>query len=177
MSKTPKGKNDECFTPRIGVEALLEFLPPFKDKIIWCPFDTEESEFVKVFQENCFNVIYSHIDYGQDYYFYEPEKWDVMISNPPFTNKRKIFERALSFKKPFCLLMNMDWLRDKAPFEVFEGKRLELLMFKERMEFENQEQKKISFKTIYFGHNFFPEKLIRKSLRNRNQMKLSLTGV
>ena len=42
---------------------------------------------------------------GQDFFDYEPDKWDVMVSNPPFTNKRKYFERALSFGKPFALIM------------------------------------------------------------------------
>ena len=45
------GKKDECYTYRYGVEPLLEFLPPYNNKIIWCPFDTEESEFVKVFKD------------------------------------------------------------------------------------------------------------------------------
>ena len=58
---TSSGKNDECYTHRYAVEPLLEFLEPFRDKIIWCPFDTEKSEFVKVLQENNFKVVFSHI--------------------------------------------------------------------------------------------------------------------
>ena len=50
--RTSRGKNDECYTERYAVEPLLDYLEPFKDKIIWCPFDTEKSEFVKVFREN-----------------------------------------------------------------------------------------------------------------------------
>ena len=46
--RTSKGKNDECYTYRYAVEPLLEFLEPYRNKTIWCPFDTEESEFVKV---------------------------------------------------------------------------------------------------------------------------------
>ncbi len=57
-----KGKNDECYTKRYAVEPLLKFLEPFRDKIIWCPFDKEDSEFVKVFQEHGFHVVFSHID-------------------------------------------------------------------------------------------------------------------
>lgn len=105
-----KGKNDECYTKRYAVEPLLPYLEQFRDKIIWCPFDKDDSEFVKVFQENGFNVVYSHIDYGQNFFLYEPDAWDVLISNPPFTNKTQIFERALSFKKPFALLMSILWL-------------------------------------------------------------------
>ena len=62
---TTPGKNDECYTERYAVEPLLEFLEPFRNSIIWCPFDTKESEFVKVLKENNFNVIYSHISDGK----------------------------------------------------------------------------------------------------------------
>jgi len=67
-----KGSNDELYTPSYGVEPILKYLP--KDKIIWCPFDTEISEFVKILKSNGYNVIYSHIDTGQDFFNYEPDK-------------------------------------------------------------------------------------------------------
>jgi hypothetical protein len=89
-----KGNNDECYTPRYVVEEILPFIP--KDKVIWCPFDRDDSNFTIVLKENGYNVINSHIDYGQNYYDYEPPHWDIMVSNPPFTAKRNIFERALS---------------------------------------------------------------------------------
>ena len=38
------GNNDECYTPDYGVKPILKYIP--KDAIVWCPFDTEESEFV-----------------------------------------------------------------------------------------------------------------------------------
>ena len=155
-----KGNNDECYTKRYAVEPLLEFMPKFKDKIIWCPFDTEESEFVKVFQENNYNVVYSHIWNGQDFFNYEPEKWDVMISNPPFLNKAKIFHRACSFNKPFALLNTVLWLNDAPPCKIFKDYRLELLLFINRMTFNNQPQNKdISFKSVYYCHDFLPNQI------------------
>ena len=54
--------NDECYTPRYGVIPIVKYLP--KDKIIWCPFDTEESEFVKVLREEWFTITLSHISGG-----------------------------------------------------------------------------------------------------------------
>lgn len=168
-----KGKNDECYTPRYGVEPLLDYMEPYRDKIIWCPFDTSESEFVKVFTENGYNVTYSHISQGQDFYKYEPEKWDVMISNPPFSNKADIFRRALSFNKPFALLMTIVWLNDATPAKVFKGKQLQILSFDERMTFKNRHlEKNINFLSAYFCWNFLPESFIFSSFRNRNQLGL-----
>lgn len=161
---TSKGKNDECYTYRYGVEPLLEFLPPYKDKIIWCPFDTEESEFVRVFKENGYNVVNSHISTGQNFYNYEPECWDVLISNPPFTNKKNIFARAISFNKPFCLLMSVSWLNDKAPIQLFKDKGLQLLFFDDRMEFKNRSsEKRINFASAYFCRQFLPKEIVISS--------------
>lgn len=169
--KSP-GKNDECYTERYAVEALLEFLERFRNKIIWCPFDTEESEFVKVLQEEGFKVIYSHIKYGQDFFFYEPKEWDALISNPPFTGKKFIFQRALSFNKPFALIMSLDWLNDTAPAQVFEGKDLQLLMFHKRMAFKNQPKKQINFSCAYYCWNFLPQQILYRDFSNKNQLKL-----
>ena len=40
-----KGNNDECYTPHYAVKPILKYIP--KDAIVWCPFDTDKSEFVK----------------------------------------------------------------------------------------------------------------------------------
>ena len=120
------GNNDECYTPDYAVEPILKYIP--KDVIVWCPFDTDKSEFVKqVSKQN--EVVYSHISTGQDFFNYEPDDWNIMLSNPPFTNKRKYFERALSFNKPFALIMTNTWLNDSAPKQLFKDKDLQLLMF------------------------------------------------
>lgn len=108
-----KGNNDECMSPAYGVEPIIKYIP--KNAVVWCPFDKENSEFVKQIRQAGHKVIATHIDNGQDFYTYEPnEHWDCIISNPPFTNKRLIFERALSFNKPFALIMSNTWLNDSA---------------------------------------------------------------
>lgn len=160
-----KGNNDECYTPRYGVLPIIKYIP--KDWVVWCPFDTEESEYVKVLKENGYKVIYSHIDNGQDFYTYEPdEHWDCIVSNPHFTNKRKTFKRALSFGKPFALLMSNTWLNDSAPKQIF-GNEMELLMFEERIKFMNNGviQNKITFSSSYFCYRFLPRPILCESLK------------
>lgn len=39
------GNNDECHTPSYAVTPIIEYIP--KDAIVWCPFDTSKSSFVK----------------------------------------------------------------------------------------------------------------------------------
>lgn len=134
--------------------------------MIWCPFDKEDSEFVRQLLRNGYEVIYSHIQNGQDFYTYEPEKWDILVSNPPFTNKRKIFERALSFDKPFALLMSNTWLNDAAPKQLFSTKQLQLLMFEERIRFLNNGviNNKITFSSSYYCYNLLPKDIIMEKL-------------
>ena len=159
------GKNDECLTPPYGVKPILKYID--KKALVWCPFDKVDSEFVKQLKANGNRVIYSHIDYGQDFYNYEPkEDWDILISNPPFTNKRKIFERALSFCKPFALIMSNTWLNDAAPKQLFKDKDLQLLMFDKRMKFLNNgiTQNKITFSSSYYCYNLLPKQIVMAEL-------------
>ena len=159
------GKNDECLTPDYGVRPIIKYIP--KNAVVWCPFDTEESEFVKQIRANGNKVIYSHISNGQDFYTWEPkEHWDCIVSNPHFTAKRQIFERALSFNKPFALIMSNTWLNDAAPKQLFKEKDLQLLMFEQRMKFLNngKVQNKITFSSSYFCYNFLPKQIIMESL-------------
>lgn len=162
-----KGKNDEIYTTEDGVRPILEYIPAWA--VVWCPFDKPDSQFVQQIGKTN-KVIYSHIDYGQDFYTYEPdEEWHMIISNPPFTNKRYIFERALSFGKPFALIMSNTWLNDAAPKQIFFGKDLQLLMFKERMKFdipESMQEKGITFSSSYFCWNFLPKQIVMKSLKD-----------
>lgn len=155
-----KGDNDECYTPDYVVESILPYLD--KDKVYWLPFDRDDSAFVKVLKANGFKYVNSHIDYGQDYYTYEPGQWDVMLSNPPFTNKRKIFERAISFGKPFALIMSNTWLNDSAPKVLFRDKDLQLLMFRNRIKFINNGvvNNKITFSSSFYCQDILPKQII-----------------
>ena len=64
------------------VEPIIKYLK--KGSVVWCPFDTDKSEFVLVLKEQGFDVIYSHINKGQDFLTYEPnEKYDYIIDLLP----------------------------------------------------------------------------------------------
>lgn len=155
---------DETYTPDYGVKPILKYIP--KDSVVWCPFDKKDSEFVK--QISITNkVIYSHIDNGEDFFIFEPkEHWDCIVSNPPFKNKRKFFERALSFDKPFALISTNVWLNDSAPKQLFREKELQLLMFEQRMKFivNGKINNKITFSSSYFCYKFLPKQIIMEKL-------------
>ena len=65
-----QNKYDEYYTPKYAVNPILEFIPT--DTTIWCPFDTANSNYVKLREKRGNKVIYSHIDDGKDFFVYEP---------------------------------------------------------------------------------------------------------
>lgn len=124
-------KKDECYTPAIMVYPIIEYLK--KGSTIWCPFDTEKSEFVKVFTKEEFNVIHSHIWEGKDFFTYEPsEPCDYIISNPPFTKKLDVLRRLYNMGKPFAMILGLPILNYQDIGEFFLDKNLELLIFAKR---------------------------------------------
>ena len=164
------GGGDEQLTPRTTVEILLPYITHLKNKIIWCPFDKDDSNFVKVLTENGYNVVYSHIEYGQDFFEYEPDEWDVIISNPPYTNKRAFWERCLGFGKPFTLLLPLNILSDSVINTTMKGKEDDfcLLIPSRRTKFYNAITKQVgnspTFKASYFGYKIFEKPIILADL-------------
>ena len=157
-----RGRNDECLTPAYAVKALVPFLLP--GLTYWCPFDREDSEFVQVLRAAGFSVVRSHIEDGHDFYAYQPDRWDAIVSNPPFTRKAHIFRRALGLGKPFALLMSLTWLNDSAPKRLFRERPLELLMFEERVRFKGLGSK-ITFSSAYFCSGLLPHQICLRSLK------------
>lgn len=162
--------NDECYTPDYAVFPLLKYLDKFKNKTIWCPFDTDESEYVKILKANGFNVIYSHKDDGQNFYDFgdglfaqDVPEFDLIVSNPPFHNKAKLVEKIVAFNKPFALLLPMTWLNDKAPFTIFSKNGLELMLFDRRVIFKNCGNQP-SFGVGYYCRGILPEKIVFEKL-------------
>ena len=81
------GNNDECYTPDYGVKPILKYIP--EGATVWCPFDTIDSEFTKqISKQN--KVIATHISMGIDFFDFEPEYWDVMVSNVVILFVRKL---------------------------------------------------------------------------------------
>ena len=117
INKSMKNKNDERYTPPILVKPILQFIKP--NSTIWCPFDTKDSEFVIQLKNAGHKVIYSHIILGQDFFKYEPENYDYIISNPPFSKKLEILDRLYKLNKPFAMLMNIECLNYQGIGEFF----------------------------------------------------------
>lgn len=159
---------DEVYTPFYAVEPLLEFLTD-KTKIIWCPFDEEWSAFYQTFKNNGYNVIRSHINEGKNFFTYEPENWDILISNPPFSKKDEVLERAYELNKPFALLLPANSIQGKKRFAIFKNE-IQMLCFDGRINYHTRgnlvtHTEGNHFGSAYFCRNFLPTKLELRELK------------
>ena len=80
MDKVAGSGNDEFYTPEYAVTPIAKYLAP-PPAVIWCPFDTEDSLFVKHFRAAGYTVLATHICNGQDYLTKETPNCDYIKSN------------------------------------------------------------------------------------------------
>lgn len=169
-AKTDK-ESDEVYTPEYAVKPILEYINKGNKKsyTIWCPFDKEDSNFVKLIREEGHKVICSHIDDGKNFFYYEPEEpYDYIISNPPFSIKDDIIKRLYELDKPYAVLMPLNVLQGQKRFKYL--KDIEILVFDKRINYlkdingKKEIQKGVSFASIYLCRKFLPKDLIIKEL-------------
>lgn len=157
---------DEYYTPSILVNCLIPYIQhwifDFKEKnkrdpVIWLPFDTEDSKYYqileKTFKEDAI-IIRSHLNDGKDFFTYQPEQFDIIISNPPFSKKKEIFERIIfDFKKPFVLLMNMMAINYQNISNLFQsvGEDIQFLIPDKKVSFDGHTS---SFSSGYVCYKF-----------------------
>lgn len=173
--------DDENYTYPSLVKPILPFIEEYKKAnnkdniVIWCPFDLAEpmlyndivlfkSNYVDIFTKAGYKVVNSHIAKDQDFFTYEPKEWDIMISNPPFKNKKVFFERALSFNKPFALVSPASWLNDSGIMDIYKDVDMQLLIPDKRARFfkdTGSSGSQPSFKSIYYCYNFLQGKDIQ----------------
>ncbi|MCY7186353.1 hypothetical protein [Streptococcus gallolyticus] len=148
-------KTDEYYTPAYAVRVILPYLKAKGFECVWCPFDKEHSEFVKVLKEAGFKVVFGHIETGQDFFDYElpPIEADCIVSNPPFSKRDAVFKRLFEMGLPFAMIMNSNGLFDsKARYELFKNNNFELLVPKGRMKFFDESmisRNNPNFQSIY----------------------------
>ena len=165
---------DEVYTPFYAVEPLLEFLP--KDKKIWCPFDEEWSAFYQLLSEKGYDVTRSSLSEGQDFFSYQPDDWDILVSNPPFSKKDDVLKRAFSFGKPFALLLPVNSIQGKKRFEIFQNE-IQMLVFDGRVNYHtNGDMQNFKegnhFGSAYFCRDLLPTKLeLRRLVRYERPLK------
>ena len=163
---------DYYYTPSILINPILKYLKP--NSIIWCPFDTEDSLYVKILRENGFKVIATHIDIDNGDFFELDIDCDYIISNPPFSDKIDIFKKLFELNKPFMMLMNIMVLNYQVIGDLFYeaqeyyNKDIQLLIFDKKVSFNGNTS---SFNSSYICYNVLPKQIIWEHLKDNNSGK------
>ena len=144
-----RGYFDELYTPEEAVEMILNYIPN-KVKTIWECTAIKDSKIVKVLKNAGYNVITSHIEYGQDFFEYEPENYDMIISNPPYSLKNKFLKRAYDLKKPFMFLLPLTTLEGIERGKMFDENGIQMLIPNKRFNFKPEKNSGAWFQTSWF---------------------------
>lgn len=131
-NKTEGYAGDEWYTPAYAIRPLLKYL---SEGTVWCPFDTEESNYVKLVREKGLKCINTHLSTGQDFFTYFPEeRVDYIISNPPYSKKYEVFQRLFDLGIPFAMLIGeVGVFESKKRFEMFRDNTFEIMHFNKRI--------------------------------------------
>lgn len=115
--------SDEYYTPREIVQFLEKKLRErLQDKIILCPFDSAESEFVKVLTECGYKVVYTSDDYKNhlsELSDYCKNNDAVVFSNPPFSLQSEIVRNFKEYNIKFILFSNALWTHNAPELGIF----------------------------------------------------------
>lgn len=156
-------KNDEFYTPVYAIKPILKYIP--QGSVVWCPFDTEQSNFVKMFNEKGCKTIATHISNGQDF-FAQNIECDYIVSNPPYSLKTEILARLFEIGKPFAMLVGVIGLfESKKRFDMFKNNDFEIMYFNKRIAyFQNYDDEKPSlnppFSSVYICHKILPKQIV-----------------
>jgi hypothetical protein len=143
-------KHDDYMTPFSAWENITEYIP--KDKIIWESFYGDGKSKEHLLKLGCKEVIHENID------FFEEDRGEVIISNPPFSLAKDIMPRLAQLDKPFIMLMPSAKINTKYVRDNFKNKKLQIIIPRRRIQFvklvdgkePEKQENKCNFDCFYY---------------------------
>lgn len=154
MPKPPlrQGSPNNYQTP---VCALAPLLPYLKNKLVWecaCGNGNLIRSISKITK-----CIGTDILTGQDFLTWTPPKFDMIITNPPFSLKQEFLQRCYELRKPFALLLPLTTFETIKRQALFRKYGLEVIFMPKRINFETPH--KIQNSSSWFATAWFTWKL------------------
>ncbi len=145
-------QKDICQTPGYALEPLQTFVPLGKYQKVWEPACGEAILARQLGKTT--SVIGTDISgtVSRDFLSWElNEKYDAIITNPPFANRIEFMERCIELGKPWALLMPTETVSLKSFIELVKGlsPRLGIVWFAPRVNFKMPHKK-------WEGSAYFP---------------------
>ena len=135
-------KCNDFMTPDYVWDWIMDYIP--KDKVIWEPFygDGQSGEYLK---SKGLNVIHENID------FFENNKGEIVVSNPPFEKKKEIINRLVELDKPFILIMPVSTLCYNYAKVLKDD--IQIIIPKKRIKFKRYDKKTNTIYKDWEKHN------------------------
>ena len=165
--------HDDYYTPEEAWKRIDHLIP--KDKIIWesCMLNSHLSKSPEYLTNMGCNVVF---DYEMDMLIEQPNNFDMIITNIPFSNdkpkclKTNILKKLVQLDKPFIIIMNGMNMFSKYIRDIFQGKFSELQIITPRTKIQYDKllntgelikTKGCSFYSVYLTYkmNLTPEQL------------------
>ena len=124
-------KHDDYMTPKYAWENIKQYIPA--DKVIWEAFygDGKSGTFL---QELGFEVIHEPID------FFEEDRGDIIVSNPPFSKSNEVLTRLKELGKPFIVIFPSSKINTQYTRNLFMDTPdpLQIIIPRKRIHFEKK---------------------------------------
>ncbi len=118
-------EHDDWMTPKSAWENIKQFIP--QDKIIWEAFYGDGTSGT-ILKDMGFNTIHENID------FFENDKGQCIISNPPFAKIPQVLKRMKELEKPFILIMPSSKINTQYFRKLFKNE-IQIIIPKKRIQF------------------------------------------
>jgi len=119
-------KHDDYMTPKYAWEDIQHIIP--KDKIIWESF-YGDGQSGNDLTELGFEVIHEPVD------FFENNLGDIIVSNPPFSQSKKVLTRLKELDKPFIMILPSAKINTSYVRENYKNTEIQIIIPRRRIQF------------------------------------------
>lgn len=142
-------KHDDYMTPKYAWENIRQFIP---NKLIWEAFYGSGNSGSHL-RELGFEVVHEDID------FFEEDRGEIIVSNPPFSKTKEVLTRLKELGKPFIVIMPSSKINTQAVRTLFKDNadKLQIIIPRRRIQFEKyvdgkpaEHKKSCNFDCFYY---------------------------